>query len=132
MNITDPISDMLTRIRNAGKAKHKRVRIPGSKLKLSIAKILKTEGFIEEFAFVEDSKQGEVEIELKYDEYSDPVIRGLKRISKPGLRHYVNKDAIPRVLNGYGIAIVSTSRGIITGKQAKKQGVGGEVLCFVW
>ncbi len=132
MNITDPISDMLTRIRNAGKAGLKVVRIPGSKMKIAIAEILKKEGFIEEFTFTEDNKQGEVEIILKYDEYRDPVISGLKRISKPGLRKYVNKGEVPTVLRKYGIAILSTSVGVISDRQAKKLGVGGEVLCYVW
>jgi small subunit ribosomal protein S8 len=132
MNVNDPIADMLVRIRNAGQANHRKVRVPGSKVKLSIAKILKEEGFIREFHFVEDTKQGEIEIELKYDEYGDPMIRGMRRVSKPGLRTYVKKATVPRVLSGYGIAIVSTSKGVMTDRAAKKQGVGGEVLCFIW
>lgn len=132
MNVTDPISDMLIRIKNAGKEGHKIVRIPGSKEKLAIAKILKDAGFIKEFNFVEDTKQGEIEIKLKYDDYSDCVIRGMKRISKPGLRKYVKRDKIPTVLSGYGIAILSTSRGVITAQEAKKLGVGGEILCYIW
>ncbi len=132
MNVNDPTSDMLIRIKNAGKSGHKIVRIPGSKFKLAIAKILKDDGFINDFNFVEDSKQGEIEIKLKYDECGDFIIRGMKRISKPGLRKYVNKDKIPIVLSGYGIAVVSTSKGIVTGREARKLGVGGEVVCFVW
>lgn len=132
MNVNDPIADMLVRMRNAGHANHKIVRIPGSKVKLSIAKILKEEGFIEEFHFVEDTKQGEIEIKLRYDELGDPMIRGTKRVSKPGLRNYVKNANVPRVLRGYGIAIVSTSKGIITDREAKKLGIGGEVMCFVW
>jgi small subunit ribosomal protein S8 len=132
MNVNDPIADMLVRIRNAGQAHQKVVRIPGSKVKLSIAKILKEEGFIEEFHFVEDTKQGEIEVKLRYDEFGDPMIRGTRRVSKPGLRSYVKHDDIPRVLRGYGIAIVSTSKGIVTDSNARKLGVGGEVMCFVW
>jgi small subunit ribosomal protein S8 len=132
MNITDPISDMLTRIRNAGGAHHKMVRIPASNIKKDIAEILKKSGYIKDFSFVEDNKQGELEIKLKYDEYGDPVIRGLKRISKPGLREYVKKDSIPMVRYGYGTVILSTSKGVITGAEARKLGVGGEVLCHVW
>jgi small subunit ribosomal protein S8 len=132
MNVTDPVSDMLTRIRNAGNAHHSVVRIPGSKMKLSIAKILKGEGYIEDFKFVEDTKQGEIEITLRYDEFGDPIIRGIKRISKPGLRMYVNKDKVPFVLNGYGIAILTTSNGLITDRAARKKGIGGEVVCYVW
>ena len=132
MSLSDPIADMLVRIRNAGNANHRMVRIPGSKVKLSIAKILKEEGFIEEFHFVEDTKQGEIEVKLKYDEYGDPMIRGMKRVSKPGLRSYVKKSDVPRVLSGYGIAVISTSKGIMTERDAKKLGIGGEVMCFIW
>ena len=132
MNVNDPIADMLVRIRNAGHAHHKVVRIPGSKVKLSIAKILKQEGFIEEFHFVEDTKQGEIEIKLRYDEFGDPMIRGMKRVSKPGLRNYVNRADVPRVLRGYGIAIVSTSKGIVSDGDARKMGIGGEVMCYIW
>lgn len=132
MNVTDPVSDMLTRIRNAGGANHGVVRIPASNIKKDIAEILKKSGYIEDFSFVEDNKQGELEIKLKYDEYGDPVIRGLKRISKPGLREYVKKDSIPRVRHGYGTVILSTSKGVITGIEARKLGVGGEVLCYIW
>lgn len=132
MNVTDPISDMLTRIRNAGNAYRRVVRVPGSQLKLSIAKILKKEGYIEDFVFVEDTKQGEIEINLRYDDLGDSIIRGLKRISKPGLRKYVKRDKVPYVLNGYGIAILTTSKGLITDREARKQGIGGEVLCYVW
>lgn len=132
MNVTDPISDMLTRIRNASSAHHKVTRIPGSNLKLALARILKETGYIEEFSFVEDSRQGEIEVILKYDDYGNSIIRGIKRVSKPGLRQYVNRDKIPKVLSGYGIAIISTSQGVITDKDAKKRGIGGEVLCYIW
>lgn len=132
MNITDPIADMLTRIRNAGGAHHGMVRIPASNIKKDIAEILKKNGYIDDFSFAEDNKQGELEIKLKYDEYGDPLIRGLKRVSKPGLREYVKKDSIPRVRYGYGTVILSTSKGVITGTEAKKLGIGGEVLCYIW
>ncbi len=132
MNVNDPIADMLVRIRNAGNAHHKVVRIPGSKVKLSIAKILKEEGFIEEYHFVEDTKQGEIEVKLRYDEFGDPMIRGMQRISKPGLRTYVKRGDVPRVLRGYGIAIVSTSQGIVADRDARKMGIGGEVMCYIW
>jgi small subunit ribosomal protein S8 len=132
MNVNDPIADMLVRIRNAGQAHQKVVRIPGSGVKRSIANILKEEGFIEEFHFVEDTKQGEIEIKLRYDEFGDPMIRGMKRVSKPGLRSYVKRGDVPRVLRGYGIAIVSTSKGIVSDREARKLGIGGEVMCFVW
>ena len=132
MNITDPIADMLTRIRNANSAKHSTVDIPSSKMKLSIAKILEDEGYIKSFENIEDNKQGVIRVTLKYDENGNRVISGLKRISKPGLRIYANKEDIPQVLNGLGIAIVSTSKGIMTDKNARKENVGGEVLAYVW
>lgn len=132
MNITDPIADMLTRIRNANSAKHTTVDIPSSKMKVSIAKILEDEGYIKSFENIEDNKQGVIRVTLKYDENGNRVISGLRRISKPGLRIYANKEEIPQVLNGLGIAIVSTSKGIMTDKNARKENVGGEVLAYVW
>lgn len=132
MVMTDPIADMLTRIRNASSVKHESVDIPSSKLKVEIARILKDEGFIREYKVIEDGKQGILRIYLKYTPQKDQVIQGLKRISKPGLRVYANKDEVPRVLGGLGIAILSTSKGVITDKTARQEGVGGEVICYVW
>ena len=132
MNTTDPIADMLTRIRNANSAKHVTVDIPASKMKKTIAQILVDEGYIKSFEEIEDGKQGIIRVTLKYEENGNRVISGLKRISKPGLRVYANKEEIPEVLNGLGIAILSTPKGVITGKEAKKQNVGGEVLAYVW
>ncbi|NLM38484.1 MAG: 30S ribosomal protein S8 [Firmicutes bacterium] len=132
MVMTDPIADMLTRIRNANSVKHESVDIPSSKLKVEIARILKDEGFIREYKVIEDGKQGILRIYLKYTPQKDQVIQGLKRISKPGLRVYANKDEVPRVLGGLGIAILSTSKGVITDKTARQEGVGGEVICYVW
>jgi len=132
LNTTDPIADMLTRIRNANSAKHVTVDIPASKMKKTIAQILVDEGYIKSFEEIEDGKQGIIRVTLKYEENGNRVISGLKRISKPGLRVYANKEEIPEVLNGLGIAILSTPKGVITGKEAKKQNVGGEVLAYVW
>ena len=132
MNTTDPIADMLTRIRNANSAKHKTVDIPASNMKRAIAQILLDEGYIASFEEIKDEKQGMLRITLKYDENGKRVIDGLKRISKPGLRIYVNKDELPQVLNGLGIALISTSKGIKTDKEARKEGLGGEVLAYVW
>ena len=132
MNITDPIADMLTRIRNANSEKHATVDIPASKMKRSIAQILLDEGYIKAFDEISDEKQGIIRVTLKYDEDGKRVISGLKRISKPGLRIYVNKDELPKVLNGLGIAIISTSKGVITDKKARQENVGGEVLAYVW
>ncbi|MBX6352449.1 MAG: 30S ribosomal protein S8 [Thermoflavifilum sp.] len=132
MTMTDPIADMLTRIRNANAVGHEKVDIPGSNIKRAIAEILKREGFIRDAEFIPDDKQGVIRIFLKYGRNQERVITGLKRISKPGLRVYVTKDNIPRVLGGLGIAILSTSKGIVTDKEARKLGVGGEVLCYVW
>lgn len=132
MNITDPIADMLTRIRNANSAKHKIVDIPSSKMKLGIAEILYKEGYVKAFEKIEDKNQGIVRITLKYDEKGTRVIDGLKRISKPGLRVYASKEEIPQVLNGLGIAIISTSQGLKTDKEARELGAGGEVLAYVW
>ena len=132
MNTTDPIADMLTRIRNANSAKHKEVDVPASNMKRAIAQILLDEGYIASFEEIKDEKQGMLRITLKYDEKGKRVIDGLKRISKPGLRIYVNKDELPQVLNGLGIALISTSKGIKTDKEARKEGLGGEVLAYVW
>ncbi len=132
MNTTDPIADMLTRIRNANSAKHKEVDIPASNMKRAIAQILLDEGYIASLEEIKDEKQGMLRVTLKYDENGKRVIAGLKRISKPGLRIYVNKDELPQVLNGLGIALISTSKGIKTDKEARKEGLGGEVLAYVW
>ena len=132
MNITDPIADMLTRIRNANMQRHETVDIPSSKLKKSIAEILLEEGYIKSFEEIEDNAQGIIRITLKYDEKGNRVIDGLKRISKPGLRVYASKDQLPKVLNGLGIALISTSKGIKTDKEARELGLGGEVLAYIW
>lgn len=132
MQITDAIADMLTRIRNASSAKHESVDIPASNLKKSIAKILLEEGYIRNIEQVEDGKQGMIRVSLKYTGNKQNVITGIKRISKPGLRVYANKDELPKVLGGLGIAILSTSKGIMTDKKARTEGVGGEVLAFIW
>ena len=132
MNITDPIADMLTRIRNASNAKHKTVDVPKSNMKLAIAQILFDEGYIKSFEEIKDDTQGIIRITLKYDEKGTRVIDGLRRISKPGLRVYANKEELPKVLNGLGIAIISTSKGLKTDKQARELGVGGEVLAYIW
>lgn len=132
MNTTDPIADMLTRIRNANTSKHTEVDIPASNMKKAIAQILVDEGYIKSFEEVDDGKQGILKVTLKYDENGKRVISGLKRISKPGLRIYVNKEEVPQVINGLGIALISTSKGIMTDKEARKQGVGGEVLAYIW
>ena len=132
MNITDPIADMLTRIRNANSSKHKTVDIPSSKMKVAIADILFQEGYIKSFEEITSDVQGTIRVTLKYDEKGNRVIAGIKRISKPGLRVYASKEELPQVLNGLGIAIVSTSKGIMTDKNARKVGLGGEVLAYVW
>ncbi|MBI2503963.1 MAG: 30S ribosomal protein S8 [Candidatus Latescibacteria bacterium] len=132
MSMTDPIADMLTRIRNACHARHKKVDVPASKVKREIARIMAEERFIDNFAFFEDGKQGQLRLYLRYDEQSHSLIRGLQRISKPGLRQYTAKDQIPRVLRGLGIAIISTSRGLMTDREARRAGIGGEVICKVW
>ncbi len=132
MNTTDPIADMLTRIRNANNSKHKTVDIPASNMKKAIAKILFEEGYIKSFEEIENENQGIIRITLKYNEKGAKVIDGLKRISKPGLRVYASKDELPQVLNGLGIALISTSKGIKTDKEARKEGLGGEVLAYVW
>ena len=133
MNITDPIADMLTRIRNANSSKHKTVDVPASNMKLAIADILLKEGYIKSFEEIKvENNQGIIRITLKYDEKGSRVIDGLKRISKPGLRVYASKDELPQVLNGLGIALISTSKGIKTDKEARTEGLGGEVLAYVW
>jgi len=131
--LTDPISDYLTRIRNASRAGHRVVNIPASNLKREMTKILFDQGFILSYKFEEDNVQGNIKIALKYDKFTkEPIIRKLQRVSKPGLRKYASADELPRVLNGLGVAIVSTSHGVMTSKQAKRDNVGGEVLCYVY
>ncbi|NLM04232.1 MAG: 30S ribosomal protein S8 [Clostridiales bacterium] len=132
MTMTDPIADMLTRIRNASSIKHETVDIPASNMKKEIARILLEEGFIKGFDIIEDGKQDIIRMQLKYGENNEKVITGIKRISKPGLRVYAKKDEIPRVLGGLGIAIISTSKGIVTDKTARAEGVGGEVIAYIW
>lgn len=132
MVVTDPIADMLTRIRNAQTARKETVSIPESKMKKSIAEILLAEGYISKVEYISDPVQGTIKVTLKYAEKNQKVITGLKRISKPGLRVYASVDELPRVLNGLGIAIISTSKGVVTDKEARKLGLGGEVLAFVW
>lgn len=132
MVMTDPIADMLTRIRNANLVRHEKLDVPASKLKTEIADILKREGYIRDYEVIEDNKQGILRIYLKYGERNERVITGLKRISKPGLRVYAKADEVPRVLNGLGIAIVSTSKGVLSDKEARAQSVGGEVLAYIW
>ena len=132
MQITDPIADMLTRIRNAGTAKHETVDVPASKMKVAIAQILLDEGYIKSFQLIDDGTQGIIRITLKYLANKERAIQGLKRVSKPGLRIYAGADELPKVLKGLGIAIISTSKGIMTDKAARVAHVGGEVLAFVW
>ena len=132
MNTTDPIADMLTRIRNASNSKFKTVDVPASNVKRAIADILYKEGYIRSFEEIKEDAQGVIRITLKYDEKGTKVISGLKRISKPGLRVYASKEELPKVLNGLGIALVSTSKGIMTDKEARKENLGGEVLAYVW
>jgi small subunit ribosomal protein S8 len=130
--VTDPIADMLTRVRNATMARHDSVLVPSSKIKLAVAKILRDEGFIKEYEVVKGKQQRVIKIYLKYTDKKEPIIEGLQRVSKPGLRVYVSKSEIPRVYGGLGIAILSTPKGIISGKKAWQEGVGGELICFVW
>ena len=132
MSMTDPMADMLTRIRNAGKAGHEKVEIPSSNLKVSVARILKDEGYIRNFRVIDDRKQGILRVYLRYDESNRHVIQGIRRVSKPGLRRYCGKEAIPNVLNGLGINILTTSHGVMTDRDARKTGIGGEVICAVW
>lgn len=132
MNITDPIADLLTRIRNASTAKHPSVDVPASNLKKAICQILVDEGYIKSVQLIEDNKQGTLRLTLKYQENGTPVIAGLRRVSKPGLRIYSNVEDLPKVMKGLGIAIISTSKGVMTDRQARKENVGGEVLAFIW
>lgn len=132
MTMTDPIADMLTRIRNANMVRHEKLELPASNIKKEIAEILKREGFVRDIEYVEDDKQGIIRIFLKYGQNNERVITGLKRISKPGLRVYAKTEEVPKVLNGLGIALVSTSNGLLTDKEARAQKVGGEVLAYVW
>ncbi|MBW1911857.1 MAG: 30S ribosomal protein S8 [Deltaproteobacteria bacterium] len=132
MSMSDPIADMLTRVRNAIMVSYDTVDIPISKLKVNIAKILKSEGFIKNYKIMDSRRKGIIRVFLKYDENGDSIIGGLKRVSKPSCRIYKRSDSIPRVLNGFGINILSTSTGVMTDKQARKMGVGGEILCSVW
>lgn len=132
MVMTDPIADMLTRIRNANMVRHEKLEVPASNIKKEVANILKQEGFVRDVEFVEDNKQGIIRIFLKYGQNNERVITGLKRISKPGLRVYAKANEVPRVLNGIGIAIVSTSQGIMTDREARQKQIGGEILAYVW
>jgi small subunit ribosomal protein S8 len=132
MSMTDPVADMLTRIRNANMVRHDRVDIPASRLKEEVVRILQEEGYIKSYKYLEDRKQGILRISLKYSDGKERVILGIKRISRPGRRAYVGKAELPRVLNGLGTAIISTSRGIMTASQCRRAGVGGEVICYVW
>ena len=132
MQITDPIADLLTRLRNASSAKHDSVEIPASNMKKAICQILLDEGYIKDFKVVDDGKQGVITVKLRYLEGKKPVITGLRRVSKPGLRRYSNVEDMPKVIKGLGVAIVSTSKGVMTDRQARKENVGGEVLAFVW
>jgi small subunit ribosomal protein S8 len=132
MVMTDPIADLLTRIRNANMVRHEKLEVPASNLKKQVAEILKREGFVRDVEYIEDNKQGIIRIFLKYGANNERVITGLKRISKPGLRVYAKADEVPRVLNGLGIAIVSTSQGVLSDKEARQKQTGGEVLAYVW
>ncbi|GEA14383.1 MAG: small subunit ribosomal protein [Moorella sp. (in: firmicutes)] len=130
--MTDPIADFLTRIRNANMVYQEKVEVPASKMKRAIAEIMKNEGYIKNYEYIEDDKQGTLRIYLKYGPNKEKVITGIKRISRPGLRIYARKGEIPKVLGGLGVAIISTSKGILTDKQARREGVGGEVICYIW
>ena len=132
MVVTDPIADFLTRIRNANMVYMDKVEIPASKTKIGLANIMKEEGFVKDVEYVEDGKQGIIRVYLKYGNSKERVVTGLKRISRPGLRVYARKDELPKVLGGLGIAVISTSSGLMTDKNARKQGLGGEVLCYIW
>lgn len=132
MTMTDPIADMLTRVRNANTVKHENVDVPASNIKKELARILLEEGFIKGYDVIEDGKQGLIRLQLKYGKNGEKVITGIKRISKPGMRVYADSHSVPRVLNGLGISIISTSKGILTDKQARELGIGGEVICYVW
>lgn len=132
MSLSDPIADMLTRIRNAVKVKKREVSIPASRIKVEIAKILKEEGYVRNFKVIDDNKQGMLNLILKYRGDSKSIISGLRRVSRPGCRIYCDKDSVPKVLDGLGIAVISTSKGIATGKKCEELAVGGEVLCYIW
>lgn len=132
MVMTDPIADFLTRVRNANMAKHESLEVPASKIKRDIAEILKNEGFVRDVEYIDDNKQGIIRVFLKYGKNNERVISGIRRISKPGLRSYVKADAVPKVLNGLGIAILSTSEGVMTDKDARAKKIGGEVIAYVW
>lgn len=132
MVMTDPIADFLTRIRNANTVFMEKVEIPASKTKMNLAKILKEEGYIKDVEYIEDGKQGFIRLYLKYGSNREKVITGLKRISRPGLRVYAQKEDVPKVLGGLGIAVISTSQGLMTDKEARKAGIGGEVMCYIW
>jgi small subunit ribosomal protein S8 len=132
MTMTDPIADMLTRVRNASSVQHDTVDIPASNIKKELARILLEEGYIKGYDVIEDGKQGLIRMQLKYGKNGEKVITGIKKISKPGMRVYADRSNVPRVLNGIGISVISTSKGIVTDKQARELGVGGEVICYVW
>lgn len=132
MTMSDPIADMLTRVRNANMVRHEKLELPASNIKKEIAEILKKEGFVKSVEYIEDDKQGVIRMFLKYGQNNERVITGLKRISKPGLRVYAKADELPKVLNGLGVALVSTSEGVLTDKDARQRGIGGEVLAFIW
>ena len=132
MTMTDPIADMLTRIRNANTVGHETVEIPASKMKKAIAKILKEEGYIADYTVIDDDKQGMIKVTMKYGANKEKVISGIKKISKPGLKVYAKAGEVPRVLDGLGVAIISTSKGVISDKEARALGIGGEVICYVW
>ena len=132
MTMTDPIADMLTRVRNASSVQHDTVDIPASNIKKEIARILLEEGYIKGYDVIEDGKQGLIRMQLKYGKNGEKVITGIKKISKPGMRVYADRNNVPKVLNGIGISVISTSKGIVTDKQARELGVGGEVICYIW
>lgn len=132
MVVSDPIADLLTRIRNANMVNHDRLEVPGSKMKRALVQILKDEGFVRDFEWLDNGHQGTIRVYLKYGPNKTKVIAGLRRISRPGLRVYAKRDQVPKVLGGLGLAILSTSRGIMTDKKARQEGVGGEVLCYIW
>ncbi|MBW2484798.1 MAG: 30S ribosomal protein S8 [Deltaproteobacteria bacterium] len=132
MSMSDPLADMLTRIRNAGMVRYETVDVPMSNLKIGVAKVLREEGYINDYQIIEDNKQGTLRIELKYGPHNEAVISGIRRVSKPGLRQYVKADDIPKVMSGLGISILSTSKGIITDREARRLRIGGEILCEAW
>ena len=132
MPVTDQVSDMLTRLRNATLARHDHVLIPTSKLKLEVAKILKAQGYIQKYDLMDDKRQGQIRIHLRYAQGRRPIITGLRRISRPGMRVYADKERLPRVLGGLGVAVMSTSQGVLTDREARRRGIGGEVMCYVW